>query len=106
MGKYGRAEFTNKHKQIVYETFKGRCFDCGIKLQGGWEIGGGGIYEPRPLFSIKHANIHHIIPLYHGGKHKFDNWVLLCEFCHKQRHIIIAHTDYLTYKLRLNNLGF
>jgi len=80
-----RDSFSDKQKVAVYKEYKGVCFDCGKPLKGYWHDGGTP-FRPKKTFTIEGANIHHIIPFQYGGKHKMDNWVLLCIECHKERH--------------------
>lgn len=33
-------------------------------------------------------DIHHILPIQHGGNNEFDNLIFLCSYCHKEYHSI------------------
>jgi len=85
----GRDSFSDKQKIAVYMEYKGKCFDCKKPLCGYWydEFR---LKKPKRTFTIEGANIHHIIPVVKGGKHKMYNWVLLCIPCHHKRHRILG----------------
>lgn len=78
--------FTDKEKEWVYLEFKGRCFDCNKILKGYWHKVETLKLRIKQTFTIEDAEIHHIIPVSEWGKHKKENWVLLCFNCHKTRH--------------------
>jgi 5-methylcytosine-specific restriction endonuclease McrA len=80
-----RYPFTNSQKEAVFYKYNGKCADCGLQLVGEWHPGFGGNHH-QLIFSIHNAHIHHNTPISEGGKHKIDNWVLLCKKCHYKRH--------------------
>ena len=87
-----RPYFTDKQKLIIYLKFNGKCSDCGEVLAGYWYKGESPKRE-KQTFTIVNGNIHHIIPIYRGGKHNINNWILLCKKCHKKRHKILIRED-------------
>lgn len=62
-------EFNDAQKTSMYNKQKGICPDC----------------DKHYLKNEMHA--HHIIPWYNGGTTEMDNGVMLCEECHRQRHL-------------------
>lgn len=62
-------EFNDAQKTSMYNKQKGICPDCGKHY----------------LKNEMHA--HHIISWYNGGTTEMDNGVMLCEECHRQRHL-------------------
>lgn len=62
-------EFNEAQKTTMYNQQRGICPDCGKHY----------------LKAEMHA--HHIIPWYNGGVTELANGVMLCEECHRQRHL-------------------
>lgn len=54
-------------KKEVFAKYENKCFICGYSL--------------KPALRV-----HHIIPVYLGGKDEFDNFILLCSNCHTLVH--------------------
>lgn len=82
--------FTDQDKEQVYTEQLGECGDCHKPLYGFWHKGG--YYDkPKQTFSILKGHIHHIIAIILGGKHKRENWILLCLKCHTLRHTFITN---------------
>ena len=61
--------FSNNQRSALYNRQKGICPDCGKH------------------FVIGDMHAHHVIPWYNGGLTEFNNGVMLCKECHKQRHL-------------------
>lgn len=61
--------FNDYQRSKLYNDQKGICPDCGKHF----------------LKDKMHA--HHIVPWYNGGRTELDNGVMLCEECHRQRHL-------------------
>ena len=61
--------FNDYQRVTMYNRQKGICPDCGNHF----------------LKDEMHA--HHIVPWYNGGRTELDNGVMLCEECHRQRHL-------------------
>lgn len=61
--------FNDYQRTKMYNDQKGICPDCGKHF----------------LKDKMHA--HHIIPWYNGGRTELDNGIMLCEECHRQRHL-------------------
>lgn len=62
-------EFNEAQKTTMYNQQRGICPDCGKHY----------------LKAEMHA--HHIVPWYNGGVTELANGVMLCEECHRQRHL-------------------
>ena len=62
-------EFNEAQKTTMYNQQRGICPDCGKHY----------------LKAEMHA--HHIVPWYNGGATELANGVMLCEECHRQRHL-------------------
>ena len=62
-------EFNEAQKTTMYNQQRGICPDCGKHY----------------LKEEMHA--HHIVPWYNGGVTELANGVMLCEECHRQRHL-------------------
>lgn len=79
-----RKEFTASTKATVYQTYRGKCDDCGNigTYNAGW-----GRTATRKTFYLGGLEIHHIIPVHMGGDNNIKNLILLCVKCHKKRHI-------------------
>lgn len=80
------------YKESVYLFYGGNCKDCSTRLIGEW-VDGGSYRRPKKTFTIHNGNIHHVLPIYKGGKHNYKNWVLLCLKCHYERHRIIIKQE-------------
>lgn len=61
--------FNDYQRMKMYNDQKGICPDCGKH------------------FPKDKMHAHHIIPWYNGGRTELDNGVMLCEDCHRQRHL-------------------
>ena len=61
--------FNEYQKNAMYVEQKGICLDCGKH------------------FLKNKMQAHHIIPWYNGGRTELNNGVMLCEDCHRQRHL-------------------
>ena len=61
--------FNDYQRTKMYNDQKGICPDCGKH------------------FVKDKMHAHHIIPWYNGGRTELDNGVMLCEDCHRQRHL-------------------
>ena len=61
--------FNDYQRTKMYNDQKGICPDCGKH------------------FPKDKMHAHHIIPWYNGGRTELDNGVMLCEECHRQRHL-------------------
>ena len=64
-----QREFNEAQKTTMYNQQRGICPDCGKHY----------------LKAEMHA--HHIVPWYNGGVTELANGVMLCEECHRQRHL-------------------
>lgn len=62
-------EFNEAQKTTMYNQQRGICPDCGKHY----------------LKAEMHA--HHIVPWYNGGVTELANGIMLCEECHRQRHL-------------------
>lgn len=61
--------FNDYQRMKMYNDQNGICPDCGKH------------------FAKDKMHAHHIIPWYNGGRTELDNGVMLCEECHRQRHL-------------------
>lgn len=61
--------FSDIQRTALYNRQKGYCADC------------------NKHFLKNQMHAHHIIPWYNGGLTELNNGIMLCEECHKQRHL-------------------
>ena len=65
-------------RRYIHKWFDFECQDCGLQFK---------IKTPSGvLLPLYWGEVHHIIPLKYGGRDSFENLILLCNNCHKQRH--------------------
>ena len=53
-------------------------------------------------------NTHHILPLYKGGKDDYDNYIVLCQHCHRHNRLHSRHEkrkmEILVYKIYMEKI--
>jgi len=81
----GRHNFNFKQREKIYLREKGKCGDCHKSLKAYW-YNNQNKYNPKRVFTIEDGEVHHIIRVIDGGRHTYDNSILLCKECHLKRH--------------------
>jgi len=92
-----RDSFNDTEKETIYLKQNGVCAECGKSLTGEMVVGGSSPQKAKMTFSIYDSNIHHVLPFYRGGKHKPNNWILLCINCHHEIHRAMMHEDNILF---------
>ena len=82
-----RKAFPHKLKEKIFLKYDGKCADCSqLSNGGGWYKSNDYKWCNKKSFLTGGLEIHHIIPVFKGGKNNIKNLVLVCQKCHVIRH--------------------
>lgn len=73
-----RRRFTGRQRSVIWMASEGRCADCGVELEQGWEA-------------------HHVERHADGGPTNELNGQALCKPCHQRRHAKVQHQFHKDY---------
>lgn len=65
-------------RSSIHQRFNFECQCCGKHLST--------IMDSGVEFPMYYGEVHHVVPLEHGGKNDWNNLELLCSKCHKEKH--------------------